>query len=57
MKVFLWEKFDSVTTYVTKYKNGMQILDQQTQNSITQNKFLHDNPFVFSRLLVYFIVQ
>ena len=57
MKVFLWEKFDSVTTYVTKYKNGMQILDQQTQNSSTQNKFLHDNPFVFSRLLVYFIVQ
>ena len=57
MKVFLWEKFDSVTTYVTKYKNGMQILDQQTQNSITQNKFLHDNPLVFSRLLVYFIVQ
>ena len=57
MKVFLWEKFDSVTTYVTKYKNGMQILDQQTQNSITPNKFLHYNPFVFSRLLVYFIVQ
>ena len=57
MKVLLWEKFDSVTTYVTKYKNGMQILDQQTQNSITPNKFLHYKPFIFSRLLVYFIVQ